>query len=155
MALPLWLVVPMDGRCSQRSRPSPTLGSLGPSHQCWHRFQLSVWGYPCDHGLSGTPYGAMRNIWCGAKFTKTTVWSSIMVSIFVHWTWNVSKNISKSFEYKSHKTFAMIMTCVLKKWHCLTFKEIKMSKTICVWSKKCMWISSMWSADDDFTYFLF
>jgi hypothetical protein len=42
-------------------RPSPTLGSLDPSHQWRHKSRVSLRGPPCVHGVGGTPYG---EVWC-------------------------------------------------------------------------------------------
>ena len=41
--------------------PSPTLGSLGPSHQWRHKSRASLWGPPCAHGVAGTPQGEVRD----------------------------------------------------------------------------------------------
>ena len=38
-----------------------TLGSLGPSHQRRHKSQVSLRGSSCDHGVSGTPHGEVRD----------------------------------------------------------------------------------------------
>ena len=62
MALALCLLVSVGGRRSQRLGPSPTLGSLGPSHQWRHKSQVSLRGFPCAHGVSGTPHGEVRDI---------------------------------------------------------------------------------------------
>src|ERR1700738_3131239 len=35
--------------------PSPTLGSLGPSHHRRHKSQVSLRGPPCAHGVSSIP----------------------------------------------------------------------------------------------------
>src|ERR1700738_5119253 len=61
MALPSCLLVSVGGRRSQRPGPSPTLGSLGPSHQRRHKSRVSLRGPPCAHGVSGTPYGEVRD----------------------------------------------------------------------------------------------
>src|ERR1700738_4022088 len=61
MALPLCILVSVGGRRSQRPGPSPTLGSLGPSHQRRHKSRVSLRGPPCAHGVSGTPYGEVHN----------------------------------------------------------------------------------------------
>ena len=42
-------------RRSQRTWPSPTLGSLGPSRHRRHKSRVSLWGPPCAHGVSGIP----------------------------------------------------------------------------------------------------
>src|ERR1700737_476036 len=62
MALSLCILVCVGGRRSQRPGPSPTLGSLGPSHQQRHKSRVSLRGPPCTHGVSGTPYGEVRDI---------------------------------------------------------------------------------------------
>ena len=41
--------------------PSPTLGSLGPSHQWRHKSRASLRGPPCAHGVAGTPEGEVRD----------------------------------------------------------------------------------------------
>src|ERR1700738_3947786 len=61
MALSLCIVVSVGGRHSQCSGPSPTLGSLGPSHQWRHKSRVSLRGALCAHGVSGTPHGEVRN----------------------------------------------------------------------------------------------
>jgi hypothetical protein len=61
MALPSWLLVFVGRRCSQRPGPSPTLGSLGPSHHRRHKSRVSLRGPPCVHGVSGTPHGEVRD----------------------------------------------------------------------------------------------
>src|SRR6202048_4199486 len=61
MALPLCILVSVVGRRSQRPGPSPTLGSLGPSHQRRHKSRVSLRGPPCAHGVSGTPHGEVRD----------------------------------------------------------------------------------------------
>src|SRR5450631_3933704 len=61
MALPSCLLVSVGGRRSQRPGPSPTLGSLGPSHQQRHKSRVSLRGPPCAHGVSGTPHGEVRD----------------------------------------------------------------------------------------------
>jgi hypothetical protein len=47
----------VGGRRSKRPGPSPTLGSLGPSHQWRHKSRVSFRGPPCAHGVAGTPHG--------------------------------------------------------------------------------------------------
>ena len=42
--------------------PSPTLGSLEPSHHRRHNSQVSLWGPPCGHGVTGICYGKVHNI---------------------------------------------------------------------------------------------
>src|ERR1700737_2800654 len=61
MALPSCLLVSVGGRRSQRPGPSPTLGSLGPSHQRRHKSRVSLRGPPCAHGVSGTPHGELHD----------------------------------------------------------------------------------------------
>ena len=41
--------------------PSPTLRSLGPSHQWHHKSRASLRGPPCAHGVAGTPQGEVRD----------------------------------------------------------------------------------------------
>ena len=47
--------------------PSPTLGSLGPSHQWRHKSQASLRGPPCAHGVAGTPQGEVRDSASGVQ----------------------------------------------------------------------------------------
>ena len=42
--------------------PSPTLGSLGPSHQWRHKSRASLRSPPCAHGVAGFPKGEVRDI---------------------------------------------------------------------------------------------
>ena len=69
MALPLWLVVFMGGRRFQCPGPSPTLGSLGPSHQWRHKSWGPLRGLPCAHGVVDTPHGKV----CETGLGKTLV----------------------------------------------------------------------------------
>src|ERR1700738_2522295 len=64
MALPSCLLVSVGGRRSQSPGPSPTLGSLGPSHHWRHKSWVSLRGPPCAHGVSGIPLerGATLNL---------------------------------------------------------------------------------------------
>jgi hypothetical protein len=41
--------------------PSPTLGSLGPSHHRRHKSRVSLRGPLCAHGVSGIPFGEVRD----------------------------------------------------------------------------------------------
>ena len=41
--------------------PSPTLGSLGPSHQWRYKSRAPLRGPPCAHGVAGTPQGEVRD----------------------------------------------------------------------------------------------
>jgi hypothetical protein len=52
----------VGGRRSQRPGPSPTLGSLRPSHHRRHKSRVSLRGPPCALGVSGIPYGEVRDI---------------------------------------------------------------------------------------------
>src|ERR1700738_3181098 len=61
MALPSCLLVSVGGRRSQRPGPSPTLGSLGPSHQRRYKSRVSLRGPPCAHGVLSTPHGEVRD----------------------------------------------------------------------------------------------
>jgi hypothetical protein len=51
----------VGGRRPKRPGPSPTLGSLGPSHQWRHKSRVSLRGPPCAHGVAGTPHGEVRD----------------------------------------------------------------------------------------------
>ena len=42
-------------------RASPTLGSLGPSHQWRHKSWVSLRGPPCAHDVLSTPHGEVRD----------------------------------------------------------------------------------------------
>jgi hypothetical protein len=64
MALPSWLLVFVGGRRSQRPGPSPTLGSLGPSHHRRHKSWVSLRGPPCAHGVLDIPFGEVRDMRC-------------------------------------------------------------------------------------------
>ena len=61
MALPLCLLISVGGRCAQRPGPSPTLGSLGPSHEQRHKSRVSLRSPPCAHDVSGTPLGEVHD----------------------------------------------------------------------------------------------
>ena len=61
MALPPCFLVFVGGRHSQRLGSSPTLGSLGPSHQLRHKSRVSLRGPPCAHDVSDTPHGEVRD----------------------------------------------------------------------------------------------
>jgi hypothetical protein len=87
MAFPSWLLVSVGGRRSQRPGPSPTLGSLGPSHYRRHKSRVSLRGPPCALGVSGIPFGEVRDnttIWHmwtknlrGMDFNYGKLWTSI------------------------------------------------------------------------------
>ena len=62
MGLPSYVLVSVGGRRSQRLGPSPTLKSLGPFHQRRHKFQVSLEGSPCAHGILSIPCGELRYI---------------------------------------------------------------------------------------------
>ena len=55
-------LVSVGERCLQLLGPSPTLGSLGPSHLWRHKSWLSLQGTPCVHVVAGTPHGEVRDI---------------------------------------------------------------------------------------------
>ena len=59
----LILVTPnsVGGRHSQHLGPSPTLGSLGPSHQRHHKSRVLLQGPLCAHVVSGAPHGEVRD----------------------------------------------------------------------------------------------
>ena len=61
MALHLCILIFVDGKRSQRPGPSPTLGTLGPSHQRRHKSHVSLRGPPCAHGVAGIPHGEVRD----------------------------------------------------------------------------------------------
>jgi hypothetical protein len=72
MAFPSWLLVSVSGRRSQRPGPSPTLGSLGPSHHRRHKSRVSLRGPPCALGVSGISFGEVRDS-NGSAFTYVCV----------------------------------------------------------------------------------
>ena len=49
------------GGVPNASGPSPTLGSLGSSHQWRHKSRVSLRGPPCAHGVASTPQGEVRD----------------------------------------------------------------------------------------------
>ena len=61
MALPLCLLVYVNGRHSQRPGLSPIIGSLGPCHQQRHKSRVSLQDPHCAHGVSGTPREEVRD----------------------------------------------------------------------------------------------
>jgi hypothetical protein len=63
----------MGWRRSQRPGPSPTLGSLGPSHHWRHKSRVSLRGPPCALGVSGIPYGEVRDKDGFLKYKKSWV----------------------------------------------------------------------------------
>jgi hypothetical protein len=52
----------VGGRHSKRPGPSPTLRSLGPSHQWRHKSRVSLRGPPCAYSVVGTPHGEVRDM---------------------------------------------------------------------------------------------
>jgi hypothetical protein len=90
MALPSWLLVFVGGRRSKRPGPSPTLGSLGPSHQWRHKSRVSLRGPPCAHSVAGTPHGEVRDRNTGWRLqpccnlgTTLSVWWAFSSTLFV------------------------------------------------------------------------
>src|ERR1700738_4059554 len=81
MALPLCILVSVVGRRSQRPGPSPTLGSLGPSHQRRHKSRVSLRGPPCAHGVSGTPHGEVRDNTPTTRRVFHRVFSSCFIAV--------------------------------------------------------------------------
>ena len=61
MALPLCILVSVGGRRSQCPGRSPTLGSLGPSHQRRYKSRVSLRGPLCGHDVLGTPHGEVHD----------------------------------------------------------------------------------------------
>ena len=57
LALPTRLLVSIGGRHSQRLGPSPTLASLGPSHQQCHKSQVSPGSHFCPWCLAHSLWG--------------------------------------------------------------------------------------------------
>jgi hypothetical protein len=80
---PSWLLVPMSGRRFKCPGPSPTLGSLGPSHQWRHKSQVSLQGPPCVHGVGGTPYGEVRDRHPRCRWCSLNIVGLLVVS----WRW--------------------------------------------------------------------
>ena len=66
--------------------PSPTLGSLGPSHQWRHKSRASLRGPPCAHGVAGTPQGEVRDtLFERLKFCQYEYFLLLnMISVY-HW----------------------------------------------------------------------
>ena len=62
MALLLWLPISMGGRHFQCPGPSPTLESLGPSHQRHHMSRVSLWDPLCAHGVLHPRHGNVHDI---------------------------------------------------------------------------------------------
>ena len=60
--------------------PSPTLGSLGPSHQWRHKSRASLRGPPCAHGVAGTPQGEVRDSSIRIKACVTIVAKEVLGS---------------------------------------------------------------------------
>jgi hypothetical protein len=50
-----------------RSRPSPTLGSIGLTHQRRRKYWVSVRCPPCARGVLVTPYGKVHNMYIGLQ----------------------------------------------------------------------------------------
>ena len=61
MALPSWLLVPVDGSRSQRPWPSSTLESFRHFHHQRHKSRVSLRSPSCAQGVLGNPYGEVRN----------------------------------------------------------------------------------------------
>ena len=61
MALPLRLLVSVDGKRSQCPGPLPTLESLGPSHQWGYKSRVSLQGPPCAHSILCIPHEEVRD----------------------------------------------------------------------------------------------
>ena len=55
--------------------PSPTLGSLGPSHQWRHKSRASLQDPPCAHGVAGTPQGEVCDNTYELEFGRKSVLS--------------------------------------------------------------------------------
>ena len=110
MAFPSWLLVSMGGRRSQRPGPSPTLGSLGPSHQWHHKSRLSLPGLPCAQDVSST-HEEVRNRVCSKNTTFTPL---TLFSPEPRWqmTWHVLKAEVLSLKHQpSHRYLVMREGC--------------------------------------------
>jgi hypothetical protein len=60
-------------RRSKRPGPSPTLESLGPSHQWRHKPRVSLRGPRYAHGVEGTPHGEVRDMWVQFEYEYLSV----------------------------------------------------------------------------------
>ena len=88
MALCAWLLVGVCGRNSQRPGPSPTLRSLGPSHQRCYKSHVSLRGPPCARGVSGIPHGDVRDMRCQQMVPKLVgvIRPSRKALILIYWS---------------------------------------------------------------------
>ena len=61
---------------------SPTLGSLGPSHQWCHKSQASLRGPPCVHGVVGTSQREVHDtIIASERVDKAAIYGSPHLTI--------------------------------------------------------------------------
>ena len=126
MALPLWLVVSVDGRRSQRRGPSPALGSLGPSHPSYHKSRVSLWGPSCAHGVSDIPHGKVCHTLTLMDFT---LWLNLNTeaSHLVRHTWNMPFFASKKNSIQ----------CNMNVVHINQYGCLKIGMIHTIWSSRC------------------
>jgi hypothetical protein len=123
MALPSWLLVSVGGRCSQRPRPSPTLESLGPSHQRRHKYWVSLWDPYCAHVVLGKPHGEVRDnnnliifvFLMLVVFVRDQTYPSYLRSIHDNIDvnpeekWTIGWNSNKMFPLKSRGKYCIVL----------------------------------------------
>jgi hypothetical protein len=102
IALSSWLLVPVGGRRFQRPGPSSTIGSFGPSHHRCHKSRVSFRGSPCAHGVSGIPFGEVRNTSCHGNVCQFYHSFTIMAHHIAHHVHRIAPLIDHvSFEEMS------------------------------------------------------
>jgi len=112
MAIPSWLLVFVGGTRSQRPGPSPTLGSLGPSHQRRHKSPVSLQSPPCVQGVSGTPYGEVRDM-----YTRSN-WNIVANHNEIVWTLpNYTLTIPQNTNINTIKLDNLVVSWSTKLYH--------------------------------------
>ena len=114
MALPSCLVISAGGRHSQRPGPSPTLGSLGPSHRRRHKSQVSLPGPLCAHGVSDTPHGEVCDMPELLSYISTSI---VLLKL-------------KFYNDKKHIMRKIIVVYIWHPWEGHCFRVYKVQ---CVW----------------------
>jgi hypothetical protein len=94
----------VGGRRSQRPGPSPTLVSLGPSHHLRHKSRVSLRGPPCALGVSGIPYGEVRDrnvvrIVYGSRDPKVAMEGRERTCLF-HWKHSLEKHTQSYIKHE-------------------------------------------------------
>jgi hypothetical protein len=124
-------LVPVGGRRSQRPGPSPTLGSLRPSHHRRHKSRVSLRGPPCAFGVSNIPFGEVRD---RMGIMNSITLRSLGFQKFPRW--NPSFGSCSPLNFRTYKLFLRlahlwaqngVLTCVL------TFKNVKTWDWISYW----------------------